>query len=245
VHVGNSYEAKFIVTNKGSMTAMTSTLTLNLTYPLGMLGSGTTLYIGTLGVNQDATVRARIAVDASAKTGTYSIPYIFSYSDNNNYTYLSIGTFSVTIYGTPQIEVQSVSIDPASLSPGANGFLTLTLVNTGTERATAVVIEIFNGGDILTSTISYVGEIKPGNSATVTFGIQVQDQATQGLRSMNLTIGYGDPNGAQYATSRLYDTYVYPSQSFISAIDLVYLVPLVLVVVFGYVVFRRLGYKLW
>ena len=245
VHVGNSYEANLVVTNKGSMSALTSALTLNLTYPFAMVGSGTTRYIGTLGVDQNVTVNANIAVDASAKTGTYSIVYILSYTDNNNYTYVSGGTFGVTIYGTPQVEIQSISIDPASLSPGANGFLALTLSNTGTERATAALIKIFNGDDILTSTTSYVGELEPGKSATVTLGIQVQDQATLGLRSINVIIDYGDPNGAQYNVSRLYDTYVYPPQSFIPTIDIVFLVLIVLVVVFGYIGFKRLGFKLW
>jgi len=245
VFVGTSFDVQFHVINTGDLPGLRASLILNLTDPFAMVGSGTTLFIGAIGVNGTATLSGRVAVDQNAKTGTYSIPYTFSYSDTDNYSYTSSGTFGLTVNGTPQIEIASISIDPASLSPETSGIMTITLVNAGTERAVDVRIHVFNGDDILTNTISYVGEIDPGKSTTITFGVAVQDSAVQGLRSLNVAIEYSDPYAAHYDTSRLYDTYVFPPQSFLPTFDIVLFLVVVLAVVFGYVAFRRLGYKLW
>ena len=104
---------------------------------------------------------------------------------------------------------------------------------------------VFNGNNNLTSTLSYVGAMDPGTTTTITFGILVQNSAAVGLRSLTILIAYDDPYGLNYTTTREYNTYVYPTQPFLPTYDIVAIIVAVLVVVFGYVALRRLGYKPW
>lgn len=245
VMIGSAFSTTLVVSNIGSLDAETATLSLNLTYPFATTASGTTLNIGYLAVNSTAEISVEISIDRSAKSGVYSIPYSITFTDADNYTYTNSGTFGVTINGIPQVAIASVSIDPSNISPETNGFLTLSLANTGTAPALNIQVRIFGGDDILTSTLSYVGEIDPGNQATMTFGVSVIDSAALGARSLSIDIRYNSPNGTSYETAQLYNTYVYPLTPFISTLDIVAVAVVVLVVLFAYIAFRRQGYRLW
>jgi len=243
--VGSTFNASIIVSNTGSLDALAAELSFNLTYPFAIVASGTTIFIGKLNAGSSTTLSAEISVDRGARTGTYSVPYVFQFSDQNNYTYTDTGTFGVTLFGQPQIEIESISIDPAALTPETVGELTLSITNAGTERATDVRIRILNGDDFLTSTASYVGTVDPDKSATISFGVNVQDSAVEGRRSLEIVMSYSDPTNATYQISRSYDVTIYQQQPFISLTYVLIAVVGILVVVFGYVGFRRLGYKLW
>jgi hypothetical protein len=245
VFVGKDFSASFRIDNVGTIPALASSLALNLSYPFAVIGSGTTLYLGTLGTNQTASVNATIAVDILGSPGTYSIPYALTYSDSSNYTYDDVGNFGISVRGTPMIAIQSISLNPANLYPETSGFLTISLVNTGTDRAINVRVNVFNGNDIVTSTISYVGEISPHDTTTISFGVQVQDSASLGLRSLTISIVYSDAYGQNYTTSQVYNTYIYPPQSFIPTYYVIAIIVAVLGIVLAYIAFRRLGYRPW
>jgi hypothetical protein len=245
--VGGEFRTRFLVTNIGPKKTVTATLSLMITpsLPFGVIGSGTVLDIGQLEPGSNNTVEAALSVDGQAKTGTYSVPYTISYTDENNYSYSDSGAFGVVVRGTPQVQLQDITADPTPLTPGADGALTIQLINLGTEVAHDVTVRIFDGDELLTNTVTYVGEIGREATKTIIFGIHVDPEADEGTRMLNITMTYADPGGDSFSYSRTYDLQIFAPQPLIPTSYLIMIAVGAVGAVGAYVAFRRLGIELW
>lgn len=244
VMVGSVFQAEMVVVNTGAAKALTVALSMNLPSMsvayFSVVGSGTVLDIGELAVGGNATVRASIAVSYQATAGTYDFPYTLTYSDENNYSYNNTGAFGVTIEGIPDIEVQSVTLDPARLTPTTDGTLTISLVNTGTDDAQGVTVRVYGDTGLLTGTVAYLGLLARGAEDSIVLGIHVDSNAAAGTWLTNITLSWRDSYGNSYANWRTYDLRVYPSDPLIPTYDIALIAGAIVFILAAYIVFRRL-----
>ena len=243
IFVGDEFHVEFLISNVGELDAKKALATFTVPAPLAIVGSGSAIGLGDLKVGGNVTASLKLLVGAQAAPGTYVVEYEFEYSDENEYSYTSGGNFGVTILGISNLQIDSISIDPPKLVPGTDGFLTIQLINVGTERATDVVIRILDAQDILTTSTNYVGEIKPKDVATQTFGIHVKQEATEGLRAVNVTVGWREPfRQQQLQRSWILDLQVFAQEPFIPYIYFYIAAAVAIVAVGMYVAAKRLGY---
>jgi len=245
VKVGGTFNAELKIENVGELKAVTAVLTFNLSYPFGLVASGTSVNIGEVDVGGNRTFRCTFSVDQYAKTGTYLVPYAMSYSDSNHYTFISFGKFGVVVHGIPEIQIQEITVDPTQLNPSSDGILTIQLMNVGTEVALDVTIKILNGEQLLTSSITYVGLIDRGTMKTVIFGIHVSPEADEGIRFLTINISFKDPAGNVFSLSKNFEIAVYEVEPFIPAYYYFFIGGAVAVVIGVYVAVRRLGIDIW
>ena len=249
VMVGSVFVAEMLVVNLGSLAALTATLTLELAPISGayfsIVSSGTVLNIGELQPGANMTLSASIAVSYEARTGTYDIPYMLTYSDESRYSYNNTGTFGVMISGTPDVQIQSATVDPVKLSPITDGTLSISFINIGTENAHDISVRIYNDGGLLTSTVSYIGSLPRGAVNTIGFGIHVDPDAAIGTRLVNITVTYKDPSGNDYVTSKIYDLKVYALEPLIPLYDLGLIAGALFFAALLYLSFRRVGHRFW
>jgi hypothetical protein len=249
VMLGGSFESEMVVVNVGSLVALTAALSLDLASipgtPFSIVGSGTLLNIGELGVGENRTLHATFAVSYEKGAGAYAIPYRLTYSDENKYSYTNAGTFAVVASGTPDVEIHSVTVDPEKLNPNLDGTFSVSFINMGTEVAKDVNIRIYNDGGLLTSTITYIGELDRGAVKTVAFGIYVDEDAAIGTRLLNITLAYEDPSGNPYASWKVYELRVYRLQPLIPVYYYPFMVGGAAFMIGIYIASRKLGYRLW
>jgi hypothetical protein len=249
VIVGSVFDVEMVVANVGDLTALTAALALDLTSipntPLSVVGSGTLLDIGQVPAGANASISASLAVGHQAATGTYDIPYVLTYSDENKYWYNSTGTFGVIVSGTPDVEIQSVMLEQSDLKQGTDSTLSVSFINIGTEDGYDITIRIYNDGGLLTSTVAYIASLARGASTTVAFGVHVDQYAAIGTRLLNITLDWRDPSGNRYLNEKAYDLRVYPSEPLIPLYDMPLIAGIVVFIVIVYVAFRRLGHRFW
>jgi len=245
VTVGGNFSAELNIRNVGEVKAVTAVLNLNLSYPFALVGSGTAMNIGELEAGDNCTLRCTFSIDSSARTRTYTIAYALSYSDLNDYTYMSLGEFGVVVCGIPEIQIQDITVDPTQLNPSTDGLLTIQLINVGTEVARDVTIKILNGEELLTSSIAYVGQIDRGTTKTIIFGIHVSPEADEGIRFLTINITFKDPAGKVYSLTKNYEMAVYEVQPFIPTYYYYFIGGAVAAVIGIYIALRRLGVEIW
>ena len=245
VMVGGNFSADLMIKNVGELEAVTAILSLNLSYPFALIGSGSTINVGEVEVGDNRTLRCTFSVDSSAKAGTYSIPYVVSYSDANHYAFTSSGNFGVVVQGIPEIQIQDITVDPTMLTPSAEGILTVQLINVGTEAAADVIVKILNVEQLLANSITYVGRIDPGNTKTVIFGIHVSPEADKGIRFLTIDITFKDPAGNVSSLSKNYELAVYEVEPFIPTYYYFFIGGAMAAVIGAYVFVRRLGFEIW
>jgi len=242
--VGGLFNVEMLISNVGSLNALTAQVELDLNVvsgtPFSMIGSGTVLNVGALGVGANKTLDASIAVSLRAATGTYNIPYTLTYSDENYYSYEYGGTFGVVVTGIPDVQIQSITLNPLKLTQNTLGTLSLSLIDAGTEDAENVTVSIYNDGGMFTTTVLYVGQLARGATNTVDFGINVAQDAPIGTQLVNITLTFKDPSGTPYENSRIYELNVYPSQPLIQTYDIGLILLAVAVVMGAFIAYSRL-----
>ena len=245
VMVGGTFRANLTVQNVGKLKTVTGVLSFNVSYPFALLESGTSIDIGGLDVGENRTLSSKFSVDSKARTGTFSILYLLSYSDPNDYSYTALGKFGVVVHGTPDVQVQDITVDPTPLNPASDGTFTIDLVNTGTEVALDATIKILNGQELFANSITYVGLIEPGTTKTIIFGIHVSPEASEGIRFLKIDVTYSDPAGNTFSLSKNYDLAVYEPEPFIPTYYYFFIAGGVAAVVGIYLALRRLGVEIW
>jgi hypothetical protein len=241
---GNAFSAKISVSNIGSLSSNSSLFSfLTLPTQISMLESGSTFNLGSLGPGENKTLTIRMAVDLSAHTGSYLLPYQMTSITETGYSYAFKGAFGLLVGGVPDVRVHDVIVDPSSLVRGADGILTLELINAGTEVAEKLTVRMYSAG-ILTSTISYVGKMDRDVFVDLTFGIHVDKYEKIGPHMLNLTVTYMDPNGNSFVESKQYAIEVLAPASLLPSYDIGLIVLSAVLIVVALFSLRRMGVKL-
>jgi len=160
------------------------------------------------------TASFTIQFDKDAGEGEYTIPVTIEY------TYLS----SADQYGTdmiryfystktvekdlrivvkPEVRLLVTDIKTDAINVGTEGYVTLTVLNTGYEDAHDATLKIHRSGTsplIPTDANAYIGHFPSKATVTRTFKVSVSKHAEPGKYPLDILVDYTDRNG-QFATS--------------------------------------------
>jgi hypothetical protein len=241
VIAGDRFEAQIEITNIGSLRAATSFLTfVELPSSIAILETGTAFNLGALEINERMNLTPKFLLDRSASRGSYLLRYELTCASETGYSYKSEGAFGMLVGGVPEVKINDVIVDPSTLTRGADGILTLELTNVGTDKAVNLTVRMYNA-DILTSTISYAGEIKPAEYVDLEFGIHVDKEEKLGVHALNVSLTYADRDGNSYGESKLYEIEVVPPQSLVPTYDILLGVLSSALLIVMFYSLRRLG----
>jgi hypothetical protein len=157
-----------------------------------------------------------VKVEADAPSGTYTLPVSVNYTylesaeqvgtDSVNYNYVTkslVIPLTVTIRSEVIVDVQKISAE--QLNVGTEGYLNLTLQNTGNENGKNAIVKIVrNGASPITPTDSsvYIGDFAKDAVVNCRYRVAVSTQAAAQTYPVDVIVAYEDHDGIN-RTSRL------------------------------------------
>lgn len=186
-------------------------------------GAPLSIETGTVGVGSVADGAAvptqfRISVDEDAEPGTYELPLVAEYTytsrisgnDSENHetrTTEEVLSVEVEVTDRDDRELTVESVD-TSVTPGANGLLTLSLTNTANRTLADAAVRASSPNAALTfrgaqSAQTFVGEWEPGETREVPFGVALADGATVREYAVEVSARYTDAAGNDAQTEPL------------------------------------------
>ncbi|NYT06227.1 MAG: S-layer protein [Methanomicrobiales archaeon] len=165
--------------------------------------------VGDIAGGSSTVVAFTVRFDKGAAPGTYTLPLTV------RYTYLTnaeqYGTDTITYrYGTETVEIplqvrvtRQVSLAVTDIATqymnvGTEGYLTLTIANTGFEDATNAVVRIARNGNaplVPTDSSVYIGDFPPGSVTRPVFKVAVSSEAEEEVYPLNVYVEYTDEDG--------------------------------------------------
>ena len=157
------------------------------------------------------TVQYTISAPASATEGVQNITLALSSYDSTGQTYNDEATVSVTILeevtGEAQIVLDSYRVEPATAVPGEMVTVQALFMNTGTETAEQVLVQLDGTNSPLiagSAGNSYaIGTIPAGSVEPVVMQFTVAADAEAGAQSQSLAISYIQDGEAKQSTASI------------------------------------------
>jgi len=197
VPVDNTGEYTVELRNDGPVTVTDATVSISSqTGDITFGGSGsTTRFVGEWSPGETRTITVDATAGAGAETRSYALSTQVSYEDPEGDDGQSEG-LSVGLTPEPEQSFDLGAVD-TTLRAGDDGRLNATLTNTG-ERAVENLVLNWQSDhtNISPQETQYaVGDLDPGQSATVSFGVDVSDSADAGPRQFDFAASYRDDDG--------------------------------------------------
>jgi len=178
---------------------------------LGDLDGGSTV---------NAVFSTKINSDAAA--GIYNIPLWLNYTylytadqygeDTIRYTYKTENvTVNVPINITPDVSVAVLSATPEDLNVGTEGYINMTIKNTGYEDGSKSIVRILQNGQspiVPIDSSVYIGDFPAGSVVNCTYKVAVTSDAQKQTYPVDVVVVYQNTEG-DYVTSRS-DTFGIP-----------------------------------
>ncbi len=178
---------------------------------LGDLDGGSTV---------NAVFSTKINSDAAA--GIYNIPLWLNYTylytadqygeDTIRYTYKTENvTVNVPINITPDVSVAVLSATPEDLNVGTEGYINMTIKNTGYEDGSKSIVRILQNGQspiVPVDSSVYIGDFPAGSVVNCTYKVAVTSDAQKQTYPVDVVVVYQNTEG-DYVTSRS-DTFGIP-----------------------------------
>jgi len=163
--------------------------------------------IGSVTENQPRNVPVELEVPEGVDPGTYELEVAleYSYTDRvypslfrtSEETETVTRSVEVVVEETPEFAVRAVETDARI---GASGEAILELENVGTEAASDVSVAIESRSPQVTfdgapTAVSAVGRLAPGESTTVSYGVEFGPNASVRSYPLAATVSYDDADG--------------------------------------------------
>jgi len=185
------------VLNVGTDNATNTTVSVLNSANFSVVG-GSTFNLGTIAPQQTSTATALILTNSTLRAGTAQLPIIIRY--NTEYgassSYEEMVPVSVSL-GNPNVVVGIVSAQPASLYPGTNQTLTLSLQNTGSGTAKNVTLSVLNNRNLTAGNSAsriFIGTIAAGATATASVFITANKNDNMSKYGLPIYISYQNAN---------------------------------------------------
>ncbi|GGN93310.1 COG1361 S-layer family protein [Haloarcula pellucida] len=197
VAVDNTGSYAVALRNDGPVTVRDATVTVTSQSSDITFGksSSTTQYVGTWAPGETRTVVVDATASPDAETRSYALSTSVQYEDPEGDAGVDEG---LSLGLQPQPEQRfSLSNVTATLQAGEDGRLEATLTNDGPRAVRNVVLNWNSDHSNLSpqETQYAVGNLEPGESATVDFGVDASENADAGPRQFDFTAVYRDDNG--------------------------------------------------
>ncbi|WP_324760499.1 COG1361 S-layer family protein [Haloarcula sp. GH36] len=205
VPVGNTGEYELTLRNDGPVTVDDTTVAVTSQSSDITFGgaSSTSQFVGEWSPGEVRTVTVDATASANSEVRSYALSASVKYDDPEG----DAGTddsLSLGIETTPKQEF-SLSDVSGTLQAGQDGTLEATLVNDGPRTVENAVVNWESDHSNLSpqGTQYAVGSLEPGESTTVSFGVDSSDSAREGPRQFDFTVGYEDDSGDQQTSNTL------------------------------------------
>ncbi|MDX8551656.1 S-layer protein [Methanospirillum sp. J.3.6.1-F.2.7.3] len=171
--------------------------------------------VGDISGSESKPVKFQIRVKDDGQAGTYSLPVQIEY------TYLAsaeqVGTDSVVNrYNTKKlnlnvpfivrsaINLDVVNVTPEDINAGGEGFVTITLKNSGADTGRKAIAKLTRSGDspvVPVDSTVYIGEFKPGDEFDAKFKVSVTRDAEPQDYPLEVMVTYQNADGETLDTT--------------------------------------------
>jgi hypothetical protein len=184
------------VTNTGDKPVRNARAVLHPMEPFSPLSTGASL--GTLGPGETATAKFKLEVADRAIAQDYPLEFTVVYEDAYRET-VDSDRMTVPVTVGPEMTVDT-SGSP-TVAAGSTETIEVTITNTGEGQMRDAVARINVNTPFETDDdTAYVGDLGPGESATVTFTVSVDGAATPKAYSVDTTVKYDNAFGRTVVT---------------------------------------------
>lgn len=212
IYPGSNQTLQLSISNIGLGTA--KNVTVDFTGGSGLtVGSVSNFFIGSLAPGQSEPEMLFISANNTAFTSNYSLTAQISYRSSNYQSNGSIiRSIPISVQKSAIFNITAVKED---LKPGATyAAVTFTVKNIGNADAQQVSFSMQTNYPITPATSNlYLGSLSPGQSANVTFYVDVDQNGNPGVYPIAVYQQWRQPNGAQgqlFSSSENYFSEVKP-----------------------------------
>ncbi|WP_049982006.1 COG1361 S-layer family protein [Halorubrum sp. BV1] len=189
LYVDSTGAARVTVTNTGDVAATNARVFAKPDRPFAPLSNGGQL--GTLEPGESATTSIKMEVSDRALAQSYALPIVVAHDDKYGNTVRSDPLTADVSVGP---ERQFTVVDTARIEAGATERIEMTVENTGESAFEDAVVRINADSPFETDDdTAYVGELSPGERATVSYTVTADEAATPKAYTLDATIKYDNP----------------------------------------------------
>jgi hypothetical protein len=189
LYVDSTGAARVTVTNTGDIAATNARVFAEPNQPFAPLSNGGQL--GTLEPGESATTEVKMEVSDRALAQSYALPITVAHDDDYGNTIRSDPLTADVSVGP---ERQFTVVNTARIEAGATERIELTVENTGESGFKDAVVRINADSPFETDDdTAYIGELSPGERATVSYTLTAGEAATPKAYTLDTTIKYDNP----------------------------------------------------
>ena len=154
-----------------------------------------TAFVGEWPTGAQRTVSFNATATNTTDIREYPFRASVSYTDGDGDT-ANGGPFTVGVTPEPEQSFTLSNVE-STLRVGDDGNVTAQVTNEGPQAVDNAVVELVTESDSLSpqETEAAVGSLAPGESANVSFPIEVPSSAESGTRQLSFVVGYDNQNG--------------------------------------------------
>jgi hypothetical protein len=204
---GGNQTAQVLIQNIGHGDAKNLSLTFESTPQIKIQSSASTIFIGTLAAGSSIPESVQISATGLANQTSYSIPVALRYDTvAGANTIMALTYMPVSLEGSAAFNITGIS---SYLLPGSTYQpITITIKNTGNEPAQEISLSLQTVFPITPSNPNaYLNSLGPGQSANVTFFVDVDSHGINGTYPITLYEQWKQPGSGstqQFSNSNNY-----------------------------------------
>jgi hypothetical protein len=165
--------------------------------------------IGDLRGGTSTLVNFNVKIPRNATAGTYELPLNVQYTylwnaeqygtDSIQYLYREKNeTLSVPVRIKPELQFSVISSESGNLNAGMEGYVHLTIMNTGQEEGKNAILKISRNGNSLvipTDSSTYIGDFPARATFPASFKVSVSEDAVNKSYPLDVSINYENGEG--------------------------------------------------
>lgn len=197
--IGKSFDLDIELRNNGNSCATSVTITPQLTFPFNPDDTLTSDAVGICSGDRK-TITLPLIVDSSASGGSYSIPLLIVYSDELNITHSFTSSVTVYVSGNSELNAHVTKSNPLKIYPGNTATISVLIENDGTFEAQNIngVLSVDSPLRVMPNqNFASIGSLKPKQSATADFSIEIPKDAQAQDYPMHLALSYTEDGNAK------------------------------------------------
>ncbi len=191
LNVGTEGYVNMKIKNTGSDTGIKSIVKIIRNGNSPIIPTDSSVYVGNFAPGNVVDCRYKVSVSSDAQKQTYPIDVVVVYQNNEgDFATSKSDTIGVSVGGKADFAIIS---PPAEMNPGNKKVITVEYKNTGdttvkSAQARISAVDPFTSND----DIAYIGDLKPGESRTVSYVMSVDRSATIKEYGLDSEIRYRD-----------------------------------------------------
>ena len=191
LNVGMEGYLNIRIKNTGSEDGKQATVKVTRNGESPVIPTDTSVFVGNFPRGEVITCRYKVAVSGNAEKQTYPVDVSVTYENNEGAVITSSPyTLGIPVGAKTEFLVASA---PAQVTAGSQGVILVDYQNAGdttvyNAQSRITAVDPFSSSD----DTAYLGDLKPGESATARYGISISDAAVSKEYSLDSEVRYRD-----------------------------------------------------